>query len=147
VVLTSGLPGSGKDHWVRRHRGDWPVVSLDALRGELGVDPADTQGAVVNRARELARGYLRDGRSFVWNATNVSRSLRDEVIGLFARYGARVHVVYLEVPADVLMTRNRQRPAAVPEAVLERLLDRWEVPDRTEAHRVDWLVTDNPSQE
>src|SRR5436190_1889310 len=32
VVLLSGLPGAGKDTWLREHLPDWPVVSLDALR-------------------------------------------------------------------------------------------------------------------
>ena len=28
---------------------------------------------------------------------------------------------------------------AVPEEAIARLLERWEVPDLTEAHRVDWI--------
>ena len=44
VVVMSGLPGAGKDHWVREGLPDWPVISLDALRGELGIDPV-IQGA------------------------------------------------------------------------------------------------------
>ena len=32
VVLMSGLPGAGKDSWIRSHLPDWPVVSLDAIR-------------------------------------------------------------------------------------------------------------------
>src|SRR5262249_16741250 len=75
-VLMAGRPGAGKDHLVRHNLPDWEVIALDGLRSELDVDPADDQGAVVNRARELAREYLRQGKSFVWNATNVSRQLR-----------------------------------------------------------------------
>ena len=140
VVLMSGLPGAGKDHWVRRHLPDRPVVSLDALREELAVAPADEQGEVLNAAREQARAHLRAGRSFVWNATNLSRLVRGECVRLFAAYQARVRIVYIEAPADRLFEQNRRRPVPVPEAVLERLLDRWEVPDRTEAHQVDWVV-------
>jgi len=94
----------------------------------------------VNRAREQARAYLRQGRSFGWNATNVSRQLRGECVRLFAGYGARVRIVYVEVPAATLFSRNRQRAAPVPEAVIERLLQRWEVPDRTEAHQLECVV-------
>ncbi len=145
VVLMSGLPGSGKDHYIRRHLADRSVVSLDALRAELDVDPGDAQGAVVNQAREQARAYLRQRQSFVWNATNVSRQLRGECVRLFAGYNARIRVVYVEVPPDVLLARNRQRPAPVPEKVIERLIDRWEVPNRTEAHQVDWVAnTETP---
>jgi hypothetical protein len=84
VVLMSGLPGSGKDHHIRTHLADWPVLSLDALREMLDVSPADSQGEVIQRAREQARAYLRQGQRFVWNATNLSRQLRRESIRLFA---------------------------------------------------------------
>lgn len=140
VVVMSGLPGAGKDTWVRDHLPEWPVVSLDAVRDELDVDPADEQGQVINRAREQAREHLRNGRSFVWNATNLSRQLRAQCIQLFADYHARIRIVYVETPEERLLRQNRQRAAPVPHAVLERLLDRWEVPDATEAHRVDCVV-------
>ena len=141
AVLMSGLPGSGKDYWLRRNMPQATVISLDALRAELKVAPSDPQGVVLNRARELARGHLREGRSFVWNATNLSRQVRGECVRLFADYGARVRVVYVEAPPERLFAQNRSRRRRVPEAVIERLLDRWEVPDRTEAHQVDWVVS------
>lgn len=143
AVLLSGLPGSGKDHWLRENLPERPAVSLDALRAELGVDPADEQGAVINRARETAREFLRAGRPFAWNATNLSRQLRTEVINLFAAYKAAVRIVYLEVPEAVLFEQNRRRDARVPAAVIERLLDRWEVPDVTEAHKVELVLRES----
>jgi predicted kinase len=144
AVLMSGLPGAGKDHWISRNLPGWAVISLDALRGELDVDPADPQGALVNRARELARDHLRHGRPFVWNATNLSRQVRGESLRLLAGYHVRVRIVYVEVDEPRLHAQNRRRPAPVPAAVIERLLDRWEVPDRTEAHRVDCFVENSP---
>ncbi len=39
-----------------------------------------------------------------------------------------------------LLRRNHARAANVPEAVIERMRDRLEVPDLTEAHQVDWVV-------
>jgi len=140
VVLMSGLPGAGKDTWIRSNLADWPMVSLDAVREDLDVSPAGEQGAVVNRAREQAREHLRRGESFVWNATNLSRQLRTQCVQLFAAYHARIRIVYLEVREARLFDQNGQRPRAVPRVVLERLLDRWEVPDRTEAHQVEWAV-------
>jgi predicted kinase len=140
VVLMSGLPGSGKNHWVTAHLPDWPVVSLDALREELDVKPTDTQGTVLNAARQQAREYLRAGRPFVWNATNLSRLVRNECIRLFADYHARVRIVYVEVSEQRLQLQNRKRAKMVPTRVIERMLDRWEVPDRTEAHEVSYVV-------
>ena len=43
AILLSGLPASGKDHWLATQGPDWPVVSLDAIRAELGVDPGQPQ--------------------------------------------------------------------------------------------------------
>jgi putative nucleotidyltransferase with HDIG domain len=143
VVLLSGLPGSGKDHYIRTHLAGWPVISLDAVRAELDIAPNDDQGAVLNQAREQARVYLRQGNSFVWNATNVSRQLRGESLRLFAGYNARIRIVYLETSPDLLFPQNRRRPAPVPEKVIARLMDHWEVPDRTEAHEVDWIVREH----
>jgi len=142
VILLSGLPGSGKDHYLRTHLGDWPAVSLDDLREELGIDPDDTQGQVINEARERARGLLRQGRSFVWNATNLTRQLRRLPLELFAAYQARLRIVYLEVPPGTLFEQNRQRTRVVPARVMQRMLDRWEVPDLTEAHTVEYHIRD-----
>lgn len=141
VTVLSGLPGAGKDHWITANRPGVPVVSLDRLRAEMGVSPAGDQRAVAAAARELARAHLRAGRSFVWNATNVSRAQRELCTGLAARYRGRVEIVALEAPPQVVRERNRRRASPVPEPVVDRLVRRWETPDPTEAHRVDWLAT------
>jgi predicted kinase len=140
AVVMSGLPGAGKDHWLRAHAPHLPVVSLDALRAEMGVDAQDPQGGVVRAARERAREYLRRGEPFAWNGTNVSRRTREGCIGLFADYAARVRVVYVEAPEALLRAQNRSRSSPVPDQVVDRLLDRWEVPDVTEGHRVEWWL-------
>lgn len=145
VVLLSGLPGAGKDTWLAAHLPDWPVITLDDLRAALDVDPADDQGAVVQAARERARELLRQQQPFAWNATNITRSLRRQLVDLFLRYGARVRIVYVEAPYAKLLARNRRRAAAVPEKVIHRLLRRLDVPDPTEAHAVMWMVGEEDS--
>jgi predicted kinase len=140
VVLMSGLPGSGKDHHIRAQLADWPVLALDDVRDELDIAADEAQGRVINEARSRAREHLRRGTSFVWNATNLSRQLRRLPLELFLAYQARVRIVYLEVGPDTLFAQNRQRDRRVPEAVIRRMLDRWEVPALTEAHAVEWLV-------
>jgi predicted kinase len=140
VVLMSGLPGAGKDTWIQTHLPDWQIISLDELRKTMDIDPDEEQGAVVNAAKTLAKEYLRNGQSFVWNATNLSRQLRAVLIRLFASYKASVRIVYLEAPWSDLLSRNRSRIAKVPEPVLSRMKRRLDVPEITEAHYVDWEV-------
>jgi predicted kinase len=140
VTVMSGLPGAGKDHWLATHGAEVPVVSLDAIRQELGVDPADAQGTVVQEARRRAREHLRSGTPFVWNATNISREMRSRVIGMLGDYKARVCIVYVETEPETLRARNRDREHVVPERVIDKLLAKWSVPSLTEAHEVITVV-------
>jgi len=146
VVMMSGLPGAGKNFWIARNLPEWPVVSLDEIRREMKISPTENQGPVVSRAREKAREYLRKKQSFIWNATNISRQIRELSINLFAAYNARVRIVYIEAPEERLYIQNRERESSVPAEVIRKLTARWEVPDLTEAHRVDWVepTTDEP---
>lgn len=141
VTVMSGLPAAGKDHWIRTHAADLPQISLDAIRRQLGVDPGDKQGRVIDRARSLALDLLRQKQPFVYNATNLSRALREPFIHRCADYGARVRLVYVERPAATTRGANRSRKEPVPEGAIARMLDRWEVPQPIEAHRVDHVVT------
>jgi predicted kinase len=139
VTLMSGLPASGKSHWVHKNAGAEPVITLDDIRARLGVAPGRSQSKVIEVAREQARQHLRKGESFIWNATNISRDMREKVIALAAGYGARIRIVYVEAPADLMHERNAQRDNPVPQAPLERMLRRWQVPDLTEAHELEWV--------
>lgn len=136
VTMMSGLPGSGKDTWLARNAADLPVISLDEIRIEMGVDPAGNQGQVVQEARERARVHLRAGRDFAWNATNITRNMREPLLALFRDYGARTRIVYVEAARDQLGAQNRNREAVVPEKVIERLIGKLEPPRRLEAHEV-----------
>jgi predicted kinase len=138
VTMVCGLPGAGKDTYVRRHLANLPVISLDALRETLDVDPADDQASVVAAAKEQAREYLRDRRDLVWNATNVTPHLRRPLIELFTGYEARVHIVYVETAYATLIDRNAR--GRVPRRVIDRLIDKMDVPNEAEGTRVEWVI-------
>ncbi len=140
VIVMSGFPGVGKDTWIAHNHPAWPVISLDELRVEMKIKPTDNQGPVVARAREKMREFLRRKQSFIWNATNISRQMRAHCLGLCAAYNARIRIVYLETSEQNLFAQNQARAASVPAQVITKLFSRWEVPDLTEAHRVDWVV-------
>ena len=140
VVVMAGLPGAGKSSWIAANAGDRPVVSLDALRRELGVDPAGNQGVVIQAGKELAKTHLRAGRPFIWDATNLSRQIRGQCLDLLHDYRARARIVHVEAPEALLRADNRAREAQVPEAVIDRLIGKWEMPDLTEAHALEWVV-------
>lgn len=136
VTMMSGLPGSGKDTWLGRNRPDLPVVSLDDIRTELHVEATDNQGDVIQAARERCRELLRSGQSFAFSATNLLRQTRKRWIDLFADYGARIEIVYVEPPMPIILAQNRRRERPVPENVIRELADKCEPPTWAEVHHL-----------
>ncbi len=136
VVMMSGLPLAGKDTWIEENGGDTPVISLDAIREQMGISPAKGSGRVAQAAMEQARCCLRKKEPFIWNATNIIQETRQKLTGLFAGYGARVHILYLEVPYQELLRRNRKRERHIPEKVLEDMIKKLEIPAPWEAYDV-----------
>lgn len=134
VTVMVGLPGSGKDTWLNRNRRELPVLALDDIRGELNVDPNDNQGQVAQFARERCREHLRVGTSFAFNATNTMKQTRGRWLNLFADYNARIELVYIEPPLEILLKQNKSRQNAVPENVIKKLAERCEPPTWIEGH-------------
>jgi predicted kinase len=141
ATLMSGLPAAGKSAWIAKHGGGQTVISLDEMREDLGVDPGDDdQSPVINLAKERSKDLLRRNASFIWDATNVSKDLRGALVALFANYGARVRIVYVESPWRQLLAQNRARKRVVPESVMERLLGKLEIPTVLEASTVTYVA-------
>lgn len=141
VILMAGLPGTGKDTWIRENCPDLPMISLDEIRRERKISPTDSQGKVAEIAREQAKELLRKKQPFVWNATNVSPTVRRRQMDLFTRYHAAVRIVFLETAWEEQLRRNGTREAAVPEQVICRMLEELVPPEGKEAHRVEWYCT------
>ncbi len=136
VYMMCGLPGAGKDTWIRRNLPGVPVVSLDAIRTEIGVSWKDAQGPVVALAYERAREHLRAKRPFVWNATSLTPDLRRHALKLFQDYGAYTVIAPLETSWEEGLRRNRSRAAVVPESVVDSMLGRFTPPSVREAHEI-----------
>jgi len=136
VTMMSGLPGAGKDTWLGIHQPNLPVVSLDNIRAAMEIDATDEQGSVIQAAREQCREHLRAGRDFAFNATNITRQTRRRWIDLFADYGARIEIVYIEPPLENIRQQNKNRPNPVPEGVIFKLVEKLEPPQINEAHAV-----------
>lgn len=141
VVMMSALPGTGKDTFIKNNFKEWPIVSLDSIRRANRISPKDSKGngRVIQLAKEEARVLLRQKKSFVWNATNITRNLRHPLISLFQSYGAKTRLVYLEVPYQQLKNQNLNRAHPVPQNILEKMIRKLEVPSIWEAPIVDYV--------
>jgi putative nucleotidyltransferase with HDIG domain len=148
MVILCGLPGAGKDAHIQTHYSDWPVVSLDQLRRKHKIAPGDKKrtGKLVQLAKEEAKGYLRKQIPFVWNATNITRKVRQQLVGLFSPYKAKIRIDYIEVPLKVLLSQNNNREWVVPKKVIDQMLHKLEIPSKDEAHEVEYFIKDNKDE-
>jgi predicted kinase len=62
------------------------------------------------------------------------RQTRQRWIDLFADYGARIEIVYVEPPLSVVLKQNKRREQPVPENVIRELAEKCEPPTWAEAH-------------
>ena len=141
VTMMCALPGSGKDTYIEKHL-EIPVLSLDDIRRAHKIAPTDKKknGQVIQLAKEKAKEFLRSKTDFVFNATNISTDIRNRWISLFTDYNARVKIVYIEVPFRKLKKQNANRDHKVPEAVIDKMIGKLEMPTVREAHDLEFVV-------
>ena len=129
VVLTIGLPGSGKTTWFKRR--DVIPLSSDTLRQLLFDNETEQryQGLVFSTLRSLLRARLIAKRPMNYvDATNLSPHERRQWIKMARGFGYEVHAVFFDVPLELCLERNRKRNRQVTEDVMRQMATRLRPP-------------------
>jgi predicted kinase len=147
-VLLCGLPGSGKSTTARRIAGETGGVRFcpDEWMIALDIDLFDQAARAKVEALQwaLAQELLALGQTVIIEWGVWSRSERDVVRERARELGARVELVYLDVPVGVLLerleARNIEMPYGTTVITRENLLswvDLFEAPDAEEQSLFD----------
>ncbi|MBL7166850.1 MAG: AAA family ATPase [Dehalococcoidales bacterium] len=114
LIVVSGLPGTGKSFFSRRLAERVPLLVLesDALRKALFSLPSHSAGESSQLFRAvhlLIEELLKDGISLVLDATNLSERFRERLYSIADRTNARLVMVLVEAPPEVVRQRLEDR--------------------------------------
>lgn len=135
LYILCGLPGSGKSYVaddLQRKTGA-VLISTDRIRLQLFGDESSQEDncKVFGTAYRRIYSAGRKGRDVIFDATNLTRNTRLELIQKFR--GMDAVIVYCDTPYEVCCERNHCRQRVVPDSVMERMHVNWEPPTEAEA--------------
>jgi predicted kinase len=129
IVITVGLPGSGKSTYLKRRGIN--AISSDEIRRLIADDPEDqtVHKQVFATIRYLIRQRIATGRPVTYvDATHLTRWERRPYIQLARRHGCKVEALFFDVSLEVCMQRNQRRGRIVPERVIRDMARRMQPP-------------------
>ena len=133
LVVTVGLPGSGKSTWLEQQGIN--AISSDEIRRMIADDPTDQtiHRMVFRTVRYLIVQRLRAGRVVTYvDATNLTRWERRPYIRLGQLQDCEVEALFFDVPLEICLQRNRDRNRTVPEEALRRMSQDLQPPTKEE---------------
>ncbi|MEK7486574.1 MAG: AAA family ATPase [Planctomycetota bacterium] len=119
LVYTMGVSGSGKSIWAQRQK-DFFLISTDQTRKELlGSEEDLTQErAVFALGYEKMREALKEKRSVLWDATNISYRARARLLNHAQTFHPCIALIFFPLNLEASFQQNEQRLRQVPKGVL-----------------------------
>lgn len=114
LVILCGLPGTGKSHYARELKRQAPYVCLnsDRTRKLLVAKPSYSRREhrrVFSAMHVLTRGYLVDGYSVVFDATNLNENVRAPLYAIAEDVGVDWLIIRFTAPDDLVRRRLADR--------------------------------------
>ncbi|KPK23427.1 MAG: hypothetical protein AMJ70_03500 [Dehalococcoidia bacterium SG8_51_3] len=114
LVVVSGLPGTGKSHFCRQLAERTPIIIMesDVMRKTLFPSPiysATESVRLFQAIHHLIEHLLKKGISLVLDATNLSERNRERLYHIAYQLNARLVMVRVEAPPEVVQERLRNR--------------------------------------
>lgn len=142
LYMMIGLPASGKsttrdelEKVLTKRKEKFTVVCPDDIRGELcdgDVSDQSKNKEVFALAFKRLTQNLRGGTSVIFDATNVDKKSRRNVIKIGKSAKAGVIGVWQDTKKELCVKRNKARDRVVPEWVIQKMHDRFRKPDLKE---------------
>lgn len=114
LVVLTGLPGTGKSHFVRRLAERLPLLVLesDALRKVLAPRPTyspEESRRLFDASHIIIEVLLDRGIRVAFDATNLSEAHREGLYDIADRAGAKLVIVRVRAPEELVRQRLARR--------------------------------------
>jgi predicted kinase len=121
LIAVSGLPGSGKSHFCRQLATylSFPILESDVMRRTLYTTPTHSHAESERLFRAcymLIEDLLRKGISVIFDATNLVERHREQLYRIADNTKAKLILVRIEAPPQVVQQRLRGRSAGIDQA-------------------------------
>jgi predicted kinase len=131
-IMLVGIPGSGKSTCAKSIVENVPQtvwLSSDCIRERLYGDAncQDNPAKVFEILQEEALLLLDKGFNVVYDATNIARKNRANILNKLPKH-VRKECVVVWAPVEVCIERDKLRNRTVGEAVIDKMLRRFEAP-------------------
>jgi predicted kinase len=133
LVITVGLPGSGKSTYLAR-MGVNAILS-DEIRRLITDDPLDQSmnGRIFSVIRYLVRQRMAAGRPVTYvDATHLTPWERKPYVELAQRQGCTLEALFFDVPVETCIARNQTRDRVIPEEAIRKMAGRLVPPSKKE---------------
>ena len=147
LVVTVGLPSSGKTSWVDDFIGEnqgkaIDVISSDKIREEVFNDIEDQNhnGEVFDLMKRRTKESLSQGHIAIYEATNISSKRRRALLNELNKYYDKAICLFKYKRLIACQIDNEKRDREVPSNVIDRMYRNFEIPHKSEGF--DEIIVD-----
>lgn len=134
LIMTQGLPGSGKSYWAAQQTGAI-VVNKDDIRRELAksgwVWSHENEKDVITLRDSYIEQGLGEGKDVIVADTNFGRKHKVRLEGIARKFGAKFEIKRFDTPIELCIERDNARPDAtrVGERVIRDMFNKFVLND------------------
>ena len=147
LVVTVGLPSSGKTSWVDDFIGEnqgkaIDVISSDKIREEVFNDIEDQNhnSEVFDLMKRRTKESLSQGHVVIYEATNISSKRRRALLNELNKYYDKAICLFKYKRLTACQIDNEKRDREVPSNVIDRMYRNFEIPHKSEGF--DEIIVD-----
>ncbi len=147
LIVTVGLPSSGKTSWVDDFIGEnqgkaIDVISSDKIREEVFNDIEDQNhnSEVFDLMKRRTKESLSQGHIAIYEATNISSKRRRALLNELNKYYDKAICLFKYKRVSACQIDNEKRDREVPSNVIDRMYRNFEIPHKNEGF--DEIIVD-----